>query len=339
MNKKIVGLLICMFFIATSTVPISVKSDIITINENNIEKTDTITLYPSEDVRINQRHPNDNFGLTSLWISNKYGATSSDWEQDILIKFDLSSIPNSASIISASLHIYYYDYKDTNPVGRPITCYRITSSWNEMEVTWNTRPSYYSSFTSIAHVPSTWGWMSWDVKNDVSDFVSGSKTNYGWQLMDETYWGYFDIPQQLYKSREDSPKPYLEIESNNPPDKPSKPVGRINGKNGILYSYKTSTTDPDGEQVYYLWDWGDDSFSQWLGPYDSGMLADASHSWAEGSYNIRVKARDIYDLESDWSNPLTITLPKNKATNTPLFLQNLFKHFPFIVKILKQILI
>jgi hypothetical protein len=127
--------------------------------------------------------------------------------------------------------------------------------------------------------------------------------------------------------------------TNNPPNKPCKPVGQINGTKGILYLYTTNTTDPDGDQVYYLWDWGDDSFSKWLGPYESGLLLDALHSWAEGSYNIRVKAKDIFGAESDWSEPLAIRMPKTHFYNPiiQIFLKML-ERFPFFEKILNQYL-
>ncbi|OGS40648.1 MAG: hypothetical protein A3K77_08525, partial [Euryarchaeota archaeon RBG_13_31_8] len=314
-------ILVCILFLGTCAVPFSVRSDIVMINGNNLGITNTITLYPLEDTRVNQHNPSVNYGLSGLVISNMYGATS-DYEQDILIKFDLSSIPSSASIISASLHLYYYDYWDTNPVGRPINCYRITSSWNEMSVTWNTRPSYYNSVTSTTYVPFTWGWMSWNVKNDVISFISGSTTNYGWQLMDETYWGGNNIPQQLYKSREENPKPYLEIEieGNNPPNKPSKPSGPASGYIDTLLTFSTTATDPDNDQIKYGWDWnGDNGVDEWSGLMASGNTCYKTHQWDNpGTYNIKVKAKDSKGADSIWSDVKTLDiLVENQPPNTP----------------------
>jgi len=74
-----------------------------------------------------------------------------------------------------------------------------------------------------------------------------------------------------------------------------------------LYKFSSSTTDPDGDDVYYLFDWGDGSTSGWLGPYKSGESVQAEHSWGEeGDYSIKVKARDTLKLESQWSEPLPI---------------------------------
>ncbi|MFE3845557.1 NosD domain-containing protein [Thermoplasmatota archaeon] len=103
---------------------------------------------------------------------------------------------------------------------------------------------------------------------------------------------------------------------NLPPNKPFKPSGESSGKTGNEYSYQSSTSDPDGDQVYYKWDWGDES-SGWLGPYDGGVTITTPHNWDEdGNYSIKVKAKDVYGDESSWSDPLTVTMPKNNAATT-----------------------
>ena len=80
----------------------------------------------------------------------------------------------------------------------------------------------------------------------------------------------------------------------------------------LKYTYSTSTSDPDGDQVYYWFDWGDDTNSGWIGPYDSGTLCESSHIWrSTGSYEIRVKAKDDKGAQSEWSDFLAISMPKN----------------------------
>jgi nitrous oxidase accessory protein NosD len=121
----------------------------------------------------------------------------------------------------------------------------------------------------------------------------------------------------------------------NPPNKPSKPSGQIHGKAGVLYTYTTNTTDPDGDQVYYKWDWGDGSYSDWLGPYDSGLEVSASQAWAKGSYNIKVKAKDTQGAESDWSGPLNIKMPRSKAINRPLL--KIFENYHNLLLLLQRL--
>jgi hypothetical protein len=94
-----------------------------------------------------------------------------------------------------------------------------------------------------------------------------------------------------------------------PPEKPGRPSGPTEGVLGVEYTFSTSTTDPEGEQVSYNWSWGDGTSSEWLGPYDSGATVYASHAWSEaGTYNIKVKAKDLHGVESEWSDLKTIQI-------------------------------
>jgi len=127
---------------------------------------------------------------------------------------------------------------------------------------------------------------------------------------------------------------------NQPPNKPSTPSGPANGDAGTTYTYTSSATDPDGDSISYLFEWGDDTDSGWTDPIPSGQTATETHKWSDqGTYQIKVKARDVPDLgESEWSDPLSVSMPKCKSVNTmPLFLRFLQQH-PNLFPILQQLL-
>jgi hypothetical protein len=109
---------------------------------------------------------------------------------------------------------------------------------------------------------------------------------------------------------------------NQPPDKPTI-IGPVSGKTETEYTYTGVSYDDNGDQLFYLFDWGDGSSSFILGPYDSGMECDASNIWFDqGVYEIKVKAIDIHNTESDWSDPIVVSMPKTKSPyeyNTWLF--------------------
>jgi len=115
------------------------------------------------------------------------------------------------------------------------------------------------------------------------------------------------------------------------PNTPAAPKGPTNVKLEKNYTYTASTTDPDGDQVFYRFRWGESdtiSFeSEWLGPYDSGVEIETTHSWGLLFFNktilFKVKAKDTDDMESDWSDPLPITVAKNRQ----LSLSNFFMIF------------
>ena len=111
--------------------------------------------------------------------------------------------------------------------------------------------------------------------------------------------------------------PSLQIaEGSQAPEKPSRPNGPAKGNPGKSYTYSSSSTDPEQDNIFYKFDWGDGTDSGWLGPYNSGVTVEASHSWEEkGNYNVRVIAKDENNKYSQWSDSLTVSMPKNKIKN------------------------
>ena len=113
-----------------------------------------------------------------------------------------------------------------------------------------------------------------------------------------------------------SPVVHLTVIDNNPPEIPVIPDGPTHGIPEILYSYISSTIDPEGSEIQYGWDFGDGSPILWTEFYSSGEICNVTHSWVlSGDYNIRVKARNINYAESNWSDPLIISINQDNAIN------------------------
>jgi hypothetical protein len=94
---------------------------------------------------------------------------------------------------------------------------------------------------------------------------------------------------------------------------PNKPIvnGPEEGKVGEEFIFSTSSIDPYNKELNYLWDWGDGTQSEWLGSYSSGEIVSASYTWdEEGIYQVKVKVKNSDELESDWSNPFLVGIPK-----------------------------
>ena len=125
------------------------------------------------------------------------------------------------------------------------------------------------------------------------------------------------------------------------PNKPSKPSGATNGNIGVEYTYSSSTTDSQGGDIYYWFDWGDDNNSGWMGPIESGETIEASHTWSsEDSYQVRVKAKDPEGHESVWSDPLLVSITKSRSISVPLlnFLQKFLQIHPNMFPLLNLLL-
>ncbi len=106
--------------------------------------------------------------------------------------------------------------------------------------------------------------------------------------------------------------------TSNPPKRPMNLDGPASGTTGVEYEFTVSTTDPDGDDLTYTFDW-DDSKTDWAVNISSGSTATISHAWTSpGWYNITVKANDIHGLDTTWSPPHMIHISSNPPAKPTL---------------------
>ena len=94
---------------------------------------------------------------------------------------------------------------------------------------------------------------------------------------------------------------------NKPPAIPAQPAGPDTLRPNVTGSYASHTTDPNRDDVRYVWDWADGGFDT-TAYQASGDSVTQDHAWtAEGAYDVRVKAQDIKEnWSADWSDILTV---------------------------------
>ena len=130
--------------------------------------------------------------------------------------------------------------------------------------------------------------------------------------------------------------------TNQPPNKPTTPTGPSNGKTGASLHFESVFTDPDGDSMEVYFDWGDGTNTGWIGIVTSGSAVGNYHTYTtDGTYSVKTKAKDIPNLEeSPWSDPHSITTPKNKKiTIEQLCLKRLTEKFPYsLFNILKYLI-
>lgn len=90
-------------------------------------------------------------------------------------------------------------------------------------------------------------------------------------------------------------------------NQPSGPtIGVVGVEFIICYTLPNET---ECEPYYIYWDFGDGTYSEWMGPYPAGETVCVSHDWSEpGIYEIRVKIRDNCGNEY-WTEPWVIIIP------------------------------
>jgi hypothetical protein len=99
--------------------------------------------------------------------------------------------------------------------------------------------------------------------------------------------------------------------SNSPPEAPTI-RGKWRVKELGTYDYKFKAIDPDGDDIRYLIDWGDDSDKEWTDYYASGEEIIVNHTWDKfGVIMILARANDTHGALGPWG-----TLEwRSKSTN------------------------
>jgi hypothetical protein len=161
---------------------------------------------PSDDTYIKADAATTNFGSNPIFeVRPDNGA-----DRRGLLRFDLSSIPSNATITSATLYLYERDNKS----GQITYLYRVTSSWNESTVTWQSWLSpggdFDNSIAYFAYLPDQKNCMlTMEITALVQAWVDATYNNYGLIL-------YSTGPNHIlpYSSKENgtvSQRPKLEI--------------------------------------------------------------------------------------------------------------------------------
>ena len=170
--------------------------------------------------------------------------------------------------------------------------------------------------TGSAHHPQGDGKLKWVlVKIDDNDWVSADGTSdwsYTWNTATVEDGEHYiravtsdgNLESRIYK---------VTVEVNNinyAPEVPAAPSGPIEGYAGDLYLYTVSTVDPDGDDIQYGLDWdGDEVVDEWADFVPSGTDIEVSHVWdSEGTYQVKVSAKDEYQEQSSFSPATTVTI-------------------------------
>ncbi len=150
----------------------------------------------SEDVTIDDYNPGNNNPDEIEFFCGGWTISGTPVVWRNLLKFNLSSIPTTATVQSASLSLYYPTQNNFFATDTSLThlntsiIYRITSPWSENTATWNNAPSYSTtnSVTIGPTISSTEDFMNIDVSALVQDMINDPNNSYGFQLqmIDET---------------------------------------------------------------------------------------------------------------------------------------------------------
>ena len=87
---------------------------------------------------------------------------------------------------------------------------------------------------------------------------------------------------------------------------PAKPVGDDSGDVSTNYEFRVYTADVNS---YWMFDWGDGTYSDWIKWGDFDNYVAQEHSWSlSGVYEVRVMHKNIYSDTSPWSPALSVSI-------------------------------
>ena len=168
----------------------------------------TYTSQPNEtdgiDIRIVSSTPDTNYNAENILCVGEINAGAS--VQRTLIKFDLSSIPANATIVSATLSLWTAADFSTN--ARDYKIYRVKRAWVEANATWNVYTTGNSWGTvGCSNTSTDYDTTVWATKNfgnaianntqmdfvfdatglaELTKFIDGTNTNNGWIIRADT---------------------------------------------------------------------------------------------------------------------------------------------------------
>lgn len=158
---------------------------------------------------------------------------------------------------------------------------------------WQNITGKYGSPMTLGGVGNQWVWTNFTWQN--TSFVLTKVI--GWRIIyQDSEMNVIQTPIMSFSITNNVPtRPYVE--------------GPSTGNTGEPIEFDVCSGDLDNDNISYLVDWGDENQSGWTVFVPSLTVVTVSHSWAsEGTYGLKVKAKDIYGAESSWSSTAWITI-------------------------------
>jgi hypothetical protein len=314
LRKKIIGILICTLVIASFIVPITGGAKI-SSEKKFTEKYGT--LNPEANYAFSEKGSNlNNWGITSS-VSL---AGASEARMEYIQKYLLTPVGGSDK--------GYVKISDNGG-----------SSW---ETLWEFQgeADWQSNFFDLND------WIGETVKIAFQYETGDESISQGWSVDKIIIKADGEVKYEEDFEEYDLGDPWGDwiIDSGLNPDNKPPYDPHIEGPNRLkeneVATYEFEALDPDLDPVSYYIEWGDGDITDWTTYYPSGGSKYVeNHSWeTQGTYKIRVKAKDFSNAESDWTEKqVRITTPRNRQKfNFLIFrhlenlLEMIYKTFPNI---------
>lgn len=134
--------------------------------------TSQLTAVQDAGIVSGSGYSDQHFGSSTYLVGN--------WSTLVvgLLRFDLQAIPSNAHVTGANLRLFFDNNSQQYTVW---DLFRVTTSWQESAVTWNTRPNVSDYMVSRLAIndANTQVFYNWNVLDVVQGWVRGDYGNYG----------------------------------------------------------------------------------------------------------------------------------------------------------------
>lgn len=208
------------------------------------------TKQSSADAELYFPSPDDNIGGTTIIYIDSLDVSYG------ILKFIFSDIPSGATITSATLSVYYRG-RLGDPTGRTYWAYRTTQTdWTEMGVTWNSYDGTNNWLTaggdytltdgSSITLPENFGWVDWDVTNQVQYDLDNANKTADFLIVDNTtgvdyQWSFWSRDYAI----DPTLRPKLQIEWTEPPSPSPSPTPSPSNNIAPATPSELTTAGPD----------------------------------------------------------------------------------------------
>jgi len=168
-----------------------------------------VRIFASQDSFVSNAFPNNNYGA---WSTMRAGNDSSFGVTRTLVQFDFNSIPSNAIINSARLNLLLTGSVPINDGDFLYGGRYMAASWNQNSVTWSNHAADWNdnNIFGSAQVNGVSGWKSFDIRNQVSTWVSGARSNFGMAIQSSNE----ALPNQsrIFATNESGNRPFVDVD-------------------------------------------------------------------------------------------------------------------------------
>lgn len=170
----------------------------------------TFIIHADQDAWVNEANPTANYGSnTYMSVKDRSGLA------EAYIRFSQEELGALAGKPVTSASMFLYQYQGTNSPGDSLIAHRITSSWDEANVSWDTRPAYDpvpATALNITGETNTSGWREWPGLETVVRQWQGDG-NFGLALENDRDMADGELYARFYSSEYSNVafRPYLKV--------------------------------------------------------------------------------------------------------------------------------